>query len=257
MLMLQKVVIAAATVGGLVALGSGSAYAANCSDSGYGGTRPFVAAGLLGDVTPQAQQPAEGKTGAQEKKASKGVNRTTAWRANAQMRGVLRTVGLLDGLLEVPRQPVGTTGGVNQNNQTVSASGNINQSNQTVNASGGVNQNNQANGTVGGINQNNQVNGASGGVNQNNQANGASGGVNQNNQANGASGGVNQNNQANGASGGINQNNQANGASGGVNQNNQVNRASGGINQNNQANRSTIAFASAIQQLNLKQAQTV
>ncbi|WP_329570316.1 hypothetical protein [Streptomyces sp. NBC_01361] len=244
MLMLQKVVITAATVGGLVALCSGSACAANYSDSGYGGTRPSVAAGLLGDVIPQAQQPAERKTEAQEKKASKGVNRTTAWQANAQTRGTLRTVGLLDGLLEVPRQLAGTTGGVNQNNQTVSASG-------------GINQNNQANGVSGGINQNNQANGVSGGINQNNQANGVSGGINQNNQANGVSGGINQNNQANGVSGGINQNNQANGVSGGINQNNQANGVSGGINQNNQANRPTIASASAIQQLNLKQAQTV
>ncbi|MFD0035863.1 hypothetical protein ACFVJK_48575, partial [Streptomyces sp. NPDC127172] len=62
---------------------------------------------------------------------------------------------------------------------------------------------------------------------------------------------------ANGSSGGVNQNNQVNSTSGGVNQNNQANGSSGGINQNNQANRLTIAFASAIQQLNLKQAQTV
>ncbi|MER7204752.1 hypothetical protein CG723_25810 [Streptomyces sp. CB01635] len=257
MLMLQKVVIAAATVGGLVALGSGSAYAANYSDSGHGGTRPFVAVGLSGDVTPQAQQPAEKKREALEKKASKGVNRTAAWQANARTRDILRTVGLPDGLLELPRQLAGTAGGKNQNNQVNGASGGVNQNNQAISASGGVNQNNQAISASGGVNQNNQVNGSSGGVNQNNQANGASGGVNQNNQANGSSGGVNQNNQANGSSGGVNQNNQANGASGGVNQNNQANGASGGVNQNNQVNGPRIAFAPAIQQLDLKQAQTV
>ncbi|MFE4671575.1 hypothetical protein [Streptomyces sp. NPDC056723] len=270
MLMLQKVVIAAATVGGLVALCSGSAYAANYGDSDYGGTRPFVAAGLLGDVTPQEQQPVERKTEAQEKKASKGVNRTAAWQANAQTGRILRTVGLLDGLCEVPRQLGGTTGGtkrngqvisasggVNQNNQVVSASGGVNQNNQAISASGGVNQNNQANGGSGGVNQNNQANVGSGGINQNNQANVGSGGVNQNNQANVGSGGVNQNNQANVGSGGVNQNNQANVGPGGVNQNNQANGASGGINQNNQVNRPTIAFAPAVQQLNLKQAQTV
>ncbi|MET7928788.1 hypothetical protein ABZT43_33400 [Streptomyces sp. NPDC005349] len=244
MLMLQKVVIAAAAVGGLVVLGSGSAYAANYSDSGRGGTRPFAAVGLLRDVNPQAQQSAEKRREAQKGKASKSVNRTAAWQANAQTGGLLRTVGLLDRLSEMPRQLVGTTGGTNQNNQTISASGGVKQNNQTVSASGGVNQNNQANGSSGGVNQNNQVNSTSGGVNQNNQVNSTSGGVNQNNQANGSSGGVNQNNQVNSTSGGVNQNNQANGSS-------------GGINQNNQANRPTIAFASAIQQLNLKQAQTV
>ncbi|WP_405478567.1 hypothetical protein [Streptomyces sp. NBC_00009] len=269
MRMLQKVMIAAAAVGGLVALCSGSAYAANYSDSGYGGTQPFVA-GLLGDVTPQAQQSAEKKRDAREKKASKGVSRTAAWQANAQTGHILRTVSLLDGHLEVPRQLGGTTdgtnqnnqvisafGGVNQNNQVISASGAVNQNNQAISASGGVNQNNQANGGSGGVNQNNQANGSSGGINQNNQANGGSGGVNQNNQANGGSGGVNQNNQANGSSGGINQNNQANGGSGGVNQNNQANGGSGGINQNNQVNGPRIAFAPAIRQSYLQQTQTV
>jgi hypothetical protein len=231
MLMLQRVVIAAATVGGLVALGSGSAYAANYSDSGYGGTRPFAAVGLLGDITPQAQQSAERKREAQEEKASKGVNRAAAWQADAQTRRILRTVGLPDRLLEVPRQLGGTTDGTNQNNQAINASGGVNQNNQVISASGGVNQNNQANGGSGGVNQNNQANGGSGGVNQNNQANGGSGGVNQNNQANGGSGGVNQNNQANGGSGGINQNNQVNGP--------------------------RTAFAPAIRQSYLQQTQTV
>ncbi|MGW6401586.1 hypothetical protein [Streptomyces sp. NPDC055134] len=210
MRMLQKVVIAAAAVGGLVALCSGSAYAANYSDFGYGGTQPFVA-GLLGDVTPQAQQSAAKKRDAREKKASKGVSRTTAWQANAQTGHILRTVSLLDGYLEVPRQRVDASGGVNQNNQAIDAFGGVNQNNQANGGSGGINQNNQANGGSGGINQNNQANGGSGGINQNNQANGGSGGINQNNQVNGAFGGVNQNNQANGGSGGINQNNQANG----------------------------------------------
>ncbi|WP_406104033.1 hypothetical protein OG698_17970 [Streptomyces sp. NBC_01003] len=239
MLMLQKVVIAAATVGGLVALGSGSAYAADYGDSVYGGTRPFAAVGLLGDATPQAQERAEKKREAQEK-------------------SILRTVGLPDGLLEVPRQLAGTTtGGTNQNNQVNGVSGGVNQNNQSISVSGGVNQNNQSISASGAVNQNNQANGSSGGTNQNNQANGSSGGVNQNNQVNGVSGGVNQNNQANGTSGGVNQNNQANGVSGGVNQNNQATGFRGGINQNNQVNRPTIAFVPAIQPLNLKQAQTV
>ncbi|WP_077801091.1 hypothetical protein [Streptomyces sp. JHA26] len=155
MRMLQKAVITAATVGGLAALGSGGAYAADYSVSHCGGTQSSVAAG----TAPQAQQLATGEKGAGKKKASKTVHGTTVRQVKVQPGRTLRAGGLLDGLLGVPLRVVTTTDGVNQNNQ---ANG----------ASGGTNQNNQANGASGGVNQNNQVNGASGGVNQNNQVSG-------------------------------------------------------------------------------------
>ncbi|MEV6114143.1 hypothetical protein AB0L59_16925 [Streptomyces sp. NPDC052109] len=146
MRMLQKVVIAAAAVGGLLALGSGSAYAAGYGDSHCGGSQPCFAVGLLDGSTPQAQQPV-GKKREAQKRASKVVKKTTVRRENAQSGSTLGAVSLLDGLLELPRQLVGTTSdGTTQNNQANNVTGGNNQNNQAIGDAGGTNQNNQANG---------------------------------------------------------------------------------------------------------------
>ncbi|WP_046734179.1 hypothetical protein [Streptomyces humi] len=160
---LKKAVIAALTVGGLVALGSGTASAADSGDSHHGGTKPFPVSRVLGDATPQGRQSAEKKTKVQKtttKKKTKSVGQVTAREANAQAGRVLRVGGLLGGLLEVPGELVEVLGGTTQTTPAASST------------SGGINQNNQASGTAGGTNQNNQANGASGGTNQNNQVSG-------------------------------------------------------------------------------------
>lgn len=157
---LKKAVIAALTVGGLVALGSGSASAADFSDSHHGGTKPFPTSRVLGGTTPHGQQSAEKKTKVRKKATPKGVNQPTAREADAQAGRILRVGGLLGGLLEVPGELVDVLAGTTQNTPAAS------------NTSGGINQNNQASGTAGGTNQNNQANGSSGGTNQNNQVSG-------------------------------------------------------------------------------------
>ncbi|MEU6808971.1 hypothetical protein ABZ920_08185 [Streptomyces sp. NPDC046831] len=171
---LQKVVITAATVGGLVALGSESAHAAGHSGPRHGSTQPPLVGGLV----------------------------------HPQLVRTSRAASLFDGVLQAPRQEKRAPGGrglktvkasqqkgradvpagaVNQLNQAIGV-GRANQGNQAVGADGRVNQLNQAIG-VGQVNQANQANqavGTTGQVNQVNQAVGTTGQVNQANQVIGA-----------------------------------------------------------------------
>ncbi|MGV9250609.1 hypothetical protein [Streptomyces sp. NPDC003697] len=94
---LQKVVITAATVGGLVALGAGSAYAADHNESRYGRTQSSLTRSL----------------GQEELLAA--VN---------QALGV--------GEVNQGNQAVGTDGRVNQVNQAIGTTGRANQANQAI-----------------------------------------------------------------------------------------------------------------------------
>ncbi|WP_328888542.1 hypothetical protein [Streptomyces sp. NBC_00316] len=127
---LQKVAITVAAVGGLVALGAGSSYAADYSDPPCGRTQPRPAIGLLDDMAPQAPQPA--------------VNQ-----ANQAVGNAGRTIQV--------NQAIGNTGKTNQANQAVGNTGKTIQVNQAIRNTGKTNQANQAVGNTGKTIQVNQA----------------------------------------------------------------------------------------------------